>query len=102
MPVNASKLRAARDRLGLENLDIATAMGVSEATVSRWMNGKRTPLVNHLHRLADILQEQVGNLMDDSGPAKTQLLQAIQDGAADLPEESQEALLAVIASMRKR
>lgn len=100
MSVNAAKLSSARDRLGLKNMDIAVAMGVSEATVSRWMTGERTPLMHNLRRLADILGEQVGNLTDDTGGPKTALRQAIDNGLDQIPEAQQETILAVIASMK--
>lgn len=39
-----SAARAARERTGLRQLDIATAAGMSEATVSRFEAGIRWPL----------------------------------------------------------
>jgi len=100
MTVNASKLSSARDRLGLKNIEIAEALGVSEATVSRWMTGERTPLMKHLRLLADILREQVGNLTDDSGPAKTGLRQAIDNELDGLGEAQQQVILALLAGMK--
>lgn len=101
MSVNASKLSSARDRLGLKNMEIAVALGVSEATVSRWMTGERTPLMHHLRRLADLLQESVGNLTDDESAPKTALRQAIDDALNEIPESQQEVILALLAGMRK-
>jgi len=102
MSVNHLKLSAARDRLGLSNMDIATALDVSEATVSRWMTGERTPLMHNLRRLADLLNESVGNLTDDTGTPRTALRQAIDDALADIPENQQEVVLALLTSMKPK
>ena len=98
MSVNASKLSSARDRLGLKNIEIADALGVSEATVSRWMTGERTPLMQHLRRLADMLRESIGNLTDDTSEPKTALRQAIDDALDATPEDQQELFLALISN----
>ena len=77
------------------------ALGVSEATVSRWMTGERTPLMQHLRRLADLLREQVGNLTDDSGPPpKTDVRQAIDNALNEIPESQQQVILALLSSFK--
>ena len=50
------RLRAARLRAKLSQADIARAVGVTEATVSRWESGVRRPRREEAKRLAALLQ----------------------------------------------
>ena len=50
--VGDGRLRAARERAKLSQTDIARAIGVGEATVSRWESGARRPRREEAKRLA--------------------------------------------------
>jgi len=97
----AAALQRARERdPDLNQARLAALVGVSEATVARWLNGTRTPLMESLKKLADALSVQVTELVDEGPAPRTQVLQAIVDEAAHMSEAEQQALLAFIRSRR--
>ena len=53
------QLRTARDQLGLSQSQLAVALGVSDAAVSRWEQGNRRPRKKHCQQIILWLQ-QVG------------------------------------------
>ena len=53
--------------LGWTRRDLAEVVGVSETTVSRWLNGKRTPRVKDAECLATALGMTLEELSEDRG-----------------------------------
>jgi transcriptional regulator with XRE-family HTH domain len=51
-----NQLREARERAGLTQSDVARAIGVSPAAVSRWEAGKRRPSAATAARLGRLLE----------------------------------------------
>ncbi len=49
--------RALREAAGLSQADIAGAVGVGKATVSRWESGTSSPTGEHLIRYTSLLRE---------------------------------------------
>ena len=43
---------------GLSQKEIAKRMGVHQPKVSEWLNGKRMPTSESLHKLAEVLDEE--------------------------------------------
>ena len=56
---NKEKITKARLRLDLTQRELANLIGVSHVTIFRWENGDRTPNVNYLADLANILGEPI-------------------------------------------
>lgn len=54
-------------KLGWTRRDLAEIVGVSETTVSRWLNGKRTPRVKDAECLAIALGMTLEELSEDLG-----------------------------------
>ena len=51
------ELILARQReLGLRSVDLARLTGTTEATISRWVQGRSRPLPRNLERLAEVLE----------------------------------------------
>lgn len=59
-----SNLRAARERLGLTQEEVAQRSGVHSTEVSRIEAGKRDPKVSTLKRLAKAVEVKPGRLLD--------------------------------------
>lgn len=59
-----TNLRAARERLGLTQEQVAERSGVHATEVSRIEAGKRDPKVSTLRRLAEAVQVKPGQLLD--------------------------------------
>jgi transcriptional regulator with XRE-family HTH domain len=53
--------------LGLRSVDIARSLGSTEATVSRWINGRSQPAVRNLRRLAEVLKVPYENIIEAAG-----------------------------------
>jgi len=59
-----TNLRAARERLGLTQEEVAQRSGVHATEVSRIESGKRDPQVSTLRRLAEAVEMKPGQLLD--------------------------------------
>ncbi len=57
-------LRAARDRLGLTQEEIAARSGVQAGEISRIERGKRDPQVSTLEKIAAAVEMPPGRLLD--------------------------------------
>lgn len=64
MGVLGGNLRAARERLGLTQEEVAHRSGVHATEVSRIEAGKRDPQVSTLERLAKAVEVKPGQLLD--------------------------------------
>ena len=58
-----SNLRRAREKKGLSQKYIAASLGVSAPTVSEWESGRKTPTVENLIRLSDLIGASVDYLL---------------------------------------
>ena len=64
------ELILARQReLGLRAADVAQLIGTTEATVSRWVNGRSRPALRNLRRLSDVLKVPYDNIIEAAGVA---------------------------------
>jgi transcriptional regulator with XRE-family HTH domain len=59
---------ARRRELGLRAADLARLVGTTEATMSRWVNGRSRPATRNLRRLADVLQIPYSMVAAAAGP----------------------------------
>ncbi len=56
-------IRAARERLGITQEQLAIALGVSRITVNRWENGSRLPSILVLAKIAELVGCSVKELL---------------------------------------
>jgi transcriptional regulator with XRE-family HTH domain len=64
------ELILARQReLGLRSADVAQLTGTTEATVSRWVNGRSRPALRNLRRLSDVLKVPYDSIIEAAGVA---------------------------------
>ena len=49
---------------GLKNKFISHKLGVSEVTVSNWVQGKTTPSKKHLEKLSQLLQVTINDIVN--------------------------------------
>lgn len=64
MPDFGTKLREARERLGLTQEEVAQRSGVHVTEVSRMEAGKRDPKISTLRKLAKAVEVKPGQLLD--------------------------------------
>jgi transcriptional regulator with XRE-family HTH domain len=57
-------LRAARDRLGLTQEEVAARSGVQAGEISRIERGKRDPQISTLEKIAAAVETPPGRLLD--------------------------------------
>ena len=69
------KIRALR-KGKMTQPELAEKIGVHEITVSRWELGKRTPSLNEIQKLAEVLKVPVSELLSDS-PTPAPVMQVI-------------------------
>lgn len=50
--------------------EVSKAVGVAEATVSRWRSGERTPTDEEAVRLASLLRKDAGEILAECGAAR--------------------------------
>jgi len=97
------KLREARDRAGVTNRYLAGKLGVNESALSLWFSGKRTPLVDNLKQLADLLGVEMADLWNGPEALPTAPpVRALVDIANGLDATQQELLLALAKSMQSQ
>jgi RNA polymerase sigma factor (sigma-70 family) len=70
----AAHLRELRERCGMTSKEAASALGVDESTLSRYMGGDRLPEWQFLTRFHDLCEEQTGE----------QLSEQVRDASRDL------------------
>jgi transcriptional regulator with XRE-family HTH domain len=58
--------RLLRERAGVSQAVLATAVGVDRASVSRWESGRRTPRGEQVERYRAVLQRLTGALVADA------------------------------------
>jgi transcriptional regulator with XRE-family HTH domain len=68
-------LRAARDRLGITQEEVAARSGVQAGEISRIERGKRDPQVSTLEKIAAAVEMPPGRLLDQPvpGPPSTSI-----------------------------
>jgi transcriptional regulator with XRE-family HTH domain len=64
--MNPQRLKAARERAGLTQAEVAQRLGVSKALPGHWENGVKTPSLGKIEAVAKLLNVSVSWLMDDS------------------------------------
>jgi transcriptional regulator with XRE-family HTH domain len=75
-PALAPRLRQLRQKRGLTQAQLATAVGVSRSAVAQWESGRAGQASLHLRRLADALGVQVDDLMPGEQHAIEMVAQA--------------------------
>lgn len=60
--MNTAVLRAARQRKGLKQRELAEAVGVHVRVVQSWEYGTKTPSLKNLVKLADVLELDLNEL----------------------------------------
>jgi transcriptional regulator with XRE-family HTH domain len=62
-------IQARQRELGMRSVDLARAIGTTEATVSRWVHGRSQPVPKNLERLANALRLPYAHLVEAAGAA---------------------------------
>ncbi len=55
MALTPDDIRRTMDRASITQVQLADILGVEQATVSRWLNGSRSPSGDHARRLHDLI-----------------------------------------------
>ena len=103
-------LRRYVDQSGKLGKDIASIIGVSPATFSEWMNGKKYPRIDKIEMLANYFHIQKSDLIEehaDTEPTTVQNIPApktleariVSFGMDSLPKEEREKILSILQTM---
>ncbi|NLZ54316.1 MAG: helix-turn-helix domain-containing protein [Thermoanaerobacteraceae bacterium] len=66
MSIIAKRIREMREKIGLNQEELAALVGVSKNTVWNWENGKREPRSTEINKLAEVLGVSVSYLMGET------------------------------------
>ena len=64
----ASNLRRLVHERGIDQRTIAVKLGVSDMTVSNWINGTKYPRINRIQALAELFNVKMSELMEEQPP----------------------------------
>lgn len=88
---------------GMDRRAIATALGVRESTVSRWVTGDRSVSVEKLPEVDQLCGQPLGHVLRLAGYVKDGIdLVAAIEAAPELDEPNREDLLLVYEVFRRR
>lgn len=92
--VIAENLASARSGSGLDQEDLANALGVSRAMVSYWESGRRSPNDRQLAALSRLLRTPIAVLLgnEDPSPAPDVAAMLMRGTNQDLPDDAQPGL----------
>lgn len=97
-----NKIKELRSAGGLTQTDLATALGVTPNTVSRWEGAVNQPSVTDLDRIARILKKPIWALLPSDLEPATEAQQALLSATGDLPPEDLAELLRYADFVRAR
>lgn len=83
---------------GLRQKDVALALGVSEATVSQWINGGQQMSVGQLRQIAKLLQAEPGDLL--CNPDEKSLTAQVEETLTVMDQLSPEEWAQVLSTAR--
>ena len=75
-------VKAARERVGLKQKDVAARIGVHPSKISHWESGKNIPNYASLERVADALGMSVVALLGGPAPEEVELLERVRASEA--------------------
>lgn len=83
----SDRLREARKRSGLTQMQIAEKLGITAQSYSQYETGKRRPKEETRKRIADALGVLPGDLLQDGLYPTSQEIDAMKRGAASVTDE---------------
>lgn len=66
-----NNIKSLRRRAGMQQKELALAVGVAQATVSEWEHGKKDPSGERLERLSELFNVSVGEILGETTPTRT-------------------------------
>lgn len=100
------KIARLRKRKGIPQKDFAQLLQVTPSAVSQWENGKTTPDISLLKKIADILQTSVSDLMGETvkerKPTDDDLKFALFGGDGDITDAQLEEVRRFAAYVKSR
>ena len=79
-------IRKKRKEKGINQLELADTLGLSEMTIRRWENGKVSPRIEEIEKTAEVLNTSVEYLMgltDDAPPETPQISLPISNNVGE-------------------
>ena len=95
------RLRKARERKGISQLEVSNRININNKTLSRYENGKSEPDFNTLKSLADLYEVSISYFFDESKNEEYDLKELLKDkkvtwGEEDLNEEEKQRAIEII------
>ena len=97
-----SKLREAREYIGLSQEEVAAQLAVTRTAVTQIENGKRKVEALELARLARMYQRPISYFTDENPPAERPRIEQLNRATAELSEKDQDEVLRFAEFLRSR
>ena len=94
-------VRQARKSRGLTQAELAERLEISEMTVRRWESGQRSPRMEEIQKLAEVLKVPVSELLSDSPVPAVPTLQVIPTQEKSTQERNTGMLVITFENGRK-
>src|SRR5262245_66476690 len=91
-----------RERLGLNQVEVARAIGLSRASIANIETGRQRIPIHHLYRLARALRVDVHALLPEEGAAQIGGIDRPIRSAVKLSEHEQAEVARVVGAMKAR
>jgi transcriptional regulator with XRE-family HTH domain len=91
--VISKRLKAIRENLKLNQSEFAERLGISQAAVSQFEDGKRVPSIETLEKIASRLSRSIQSLLSDENASDDEKEKLLQDLMAKLTAMNKESLL---------
>ena len=98
----ANRLRAARERAGLSQAQVAKLLGTQRPTISEIEAGRRKVGAEEVGRLADIYSVSVSWLLDARSEVADPMVELAARELAKLKREDLDVVLGLLKTLRKR
>ncbi|OGR11347.1 MAG: XRE family transcriptional regulator [Deltaproteobacteria bacterium RIFOXYB12_FULL_58_9] len=98
----AARLRAARERAGLSQAQVARLMGVQRPTISEIEAGRRKVGADEVGRLADMYNVSISWLVNDQPEVADPMVELAARELAKLKKEDLDTVLGLLKTLRKK
>lgn len=97
-----SRLRAARERAGLSQGQVAKLLGMQRPTISEIEAGRRRVAADEVSRLADLYSVSVSWLLNDRPETPDPMVELAARELAKLKKEDLDSVLELLKTLRKQ
>lgn len=85
-----TRIKELREKMGIEQKQLAVDLGVSQPTISDWENGRKTPSAKRTEKIADYFQVTIDYLLCRTDDAFSQDSRSVTGNDEEIDKELRE------------